>query len=253
VYKKTLNRERKSDGLRGGSIRLTGKGLRPSPDLESRLRPRRFFGYRVRTSLRRYQPRMDTFEQLLNPEEAASLLGIHPKTLIKMARESGGKYASGVAAKAEPESRVSVPANGLMREALVTQPGQGTTGTVDLSLAKARIDDLGRNKGREKLASFEVDEAVIDLVWEELTARGEVFWNGRTGYVFWRESRVLYEISPNTDFLLLLSHFGLRPEDKITKQVWRTLAPRAKEFGTRTEVHRLSYFGHAERGRKRDL
>lgn len=105
---------------------------------------------------------------------------------------------------------------------------------------KSEVDSLRRNDEGRK--GFEVEEAVMERVWQDLNQRGRIYTDGVVGYVFLREDKRLLEVRETPEFLLLLSKYGILPEGKLAKQAWKLFGLRALERGESSTIYRLAHY-----------
>jgi hypothetical protein len=96
---------------------------------------------------------------------------------------------------------------------------------------------------KNRLAQFQIEAAVADLIRSDLLERGALYNDTQSAYYFLAEEKNLIEINQDDDpFKIMMGHYGLNPSEHIFSYVFEDLKREAMENGLVTEVHRLAYY-----------
>jgi hypothetical protein len=95
----------------------------------------------------------------------------------------------------------------------------------------------------EKLPRHEKNQAIVEIILQDLTDRGAFYFNEHSTYFFDRGSKKLTRIGDRgEDFRHLINGYGINPADDLFRWVHEGLAIEAKEHGTKTKIHQLAYY-----------
>jgi hypothetical protein len=116
--------------------------------------------------------------------------------------------------------------------------------TVPLAVVRERIDEMRRSvKRKNGPMKYQVEQTIAEFVWKDLNERGRFFHSGGLGLIFLDGDKEPIEISGDGDkFCNLMIDYGLYPADQLKHFVGRFLGPQATRYGTKTDLHLLSYY-----------
>jgi hypothetical protein len=108
---------------------------------------------------------------------------------------------------------------------------------------RAEVDGVRRSEGPFGLKKFQADRWASDIVGRDLSERGRLYHDGRVGCVLLSDT---HEVIPfdldNDEYRLLMNRYGVSGRDTLAKPLLEHLDVRARNHGTKAEVHTSSHF-----------
>jgi hypothetical protein len=107
-----------------------------------------------------------------------------------------------------------------------------------------QIKEARQYQGKgDKRRPFEINDEVSQIIINDLNDRGQFYYDGFSGYFFYKGDKKLIPIEPeNTDFNVMLSNYGINRSESIYRYLSESLHVSAIKNGKYTQVYRLSHY-----------
>ena len=103
--------------------------------------------------------------------------------------------------------------------------------------------DEWRSLEERQVKKFQADRWATQTLVQDISQRGQLFYDGRTAYVFDKGSKQLLPMDrDNADTRAFLARYGVAPSDGFLKQALSAIQLKAQENGQETIVHSLSHY-----------
>jgi hypothetical protein len=128
------------------------------------------------------------------------------------------------------------------REVLLDLASTRTLVTRPFEAVQSEIDKWRSMEERE-VKKFEADRWATHTLARDISQRGQLFYDGRTAYVFDKESKHLLPVErDNAEMKAFLAQYGVAPSDAFVKHALSAIELTAQETGHETTAHSLSHF-----------
>jgi hypothetical protein len=147
-----------------------------------------------------------------------------------------------------PESKtldgfLSSQADEVRGQAVLLDLASGATLVTRPFDAVQREIDKWRSMEERQVKKFEADRWATHTLARDISQRGQLFYDGRTAYVFDKDSKHLLPVErDNAEMKAFLAQYGVAPSDAFVKHALSAIELAAQETGQETTLYSLSHY-----------